>query len=403
MLTGLDAEVHGVERDGFAIPDGIRTIAERARAAGVETAGVYSGPYLQPAYGFGRGFRTYANCSGLGGDDSGHGRDWVQHEDDQRRTHELVTNPCVRSRVAAWARTAPRDGKRFLFLHLWDVHYDYAPPPGYVEIFDPDYHGNTDFSDLFLNPAIGSRMPARDLEHLLALYDGEIRWTDDTIAGILADLDAEGLLRRAVVVVTADHGEEFFEHGGKAHRRTLYDEVLRVPLVVAWPGGPVLGRRSDEVVSLVDVAPAICHWLALDCADVGTGGALVDATKPDRARGRDDALAHLLQGPSVDEHAWVGHHSKVLERRDGTIDVFGPPEFPASDRKEIESFSRADLGRAMEISLHSVEALDSRVASAREQARLLRSAAPRPTVSIDDATRKRLEALGYLPGRSVGP
>ncbi len=403
MLTGLDAEVHGVERDGFTIPATVRTIAERAQAAGIETAGVFSGPYLQPVYGFGRGFRTYANCSGLGSDDSGLGRDWVGREEAQRRTRESVTNPCVRERVAAWARSAPRDGKRFLFVHLWDVHYDYAPPPGYVEIFDADYGGTTDFSEVFLNPAITPEMHPRDLRHLLALYDGEIRWTDDTIAGILADLDGQGMLRNAVVVVTSDHGEEFFEHGGKGHRRTLQDEVLRVPLVVSWPGGPAIGRRSDEVVSLVDVAPAACRWLGLDGADVGTGGPLVDGARGDRGRGRDDALAHLAQGFTVEDHAWVGHRSKAIEHRDGTIEVFGPPEFPASDRKPVETLARGDLDRASELATHSVGALDARVAEAKERARLLHPSSPRPTAAIDDATRQRLESLGYLPRAETPP
>jgi len=405
MLTGLEAETHGVIDDGQSIPATILTIAERAKSAGVETAGVYSGPYLQRAYGFGRGFGTYANCSGIGADDAGLGLDWGERKGTHRTSHEAVTNPCVRGRVAAWARSAPRTGKRFLFVHLWDVHYDYAPPPGYVEIFDPDYRGSADFSKLFVNESIRAGMPARDLRRLIALYDGEIRWTDDTIAGILADLDGAGLLRRSIVVVTADHGEEFFEHGGKAHRLSLHEEVLRVPMIVARPGGPELGRRSDEVVSLVDVAPAICTWLGLDCADLGPVGPLAEAAAHGRdrggddGRGRDDALAHL-KARRVDDEAFrarVGHHAKVVERPGGGIEFYAAPDFPGSDLKPSESFDRAGLSRASAAAADSVGALDARVARAQERGRLLRPVEPAPTAAIDDATRERLESLGYLP------
>jgi len=397
MLTGLEAETHGVVDSESAIPAAIRTIAERAQDAGVETAGVYSGPFLQPAYGFDRGFRTYANCSGIGTDDQGAGRDWIERPENHRLSHTAVTNPCVRRQVAAWAKAAPKSGKRFLFVHLWDVHHEYAPPAGYVEIFDPDYDGSTDFSNL-LDPSIGPGMSERDLRHLLALYDGEIRWTDDTIAGILADLDAAGLLRRSVVVVTSDHGDEFFEHGGKGHKLTLYDEVLRIPLVVAWPGGPLVARRSDEVVSLVDVAPAVCRWLGLPCADLGGPGGLADAARPTSNRGRDDALAHLSfvrGGPAG--RARVARHTKVVEKPDGAVEFFGPPAYPLSDRVPTEAADRAGLRRSSAVVADSVRAMDARAARAREQAPFAAAPEARPTAVIDDATRERLESLGYLP------
>lgn len=400
MLSGLDAEAHGVESEKSSIPRTIPLIAERAQAAGIETAGVYSGPFLQPVYGFGRGFRTYANCSGLGNDDSGIGVDWFDRLELHRSVVETVTNPCVRKRVAEWARTAPRDGKRFLFVHLWDVHSDYAPPPGYIEIFDPDYRGSTDFSNLYFNDAINPRMSERDFRHLVALYDGEIRWTDDTVAGILADLEAAGLLRRSVVVVTSDHGDEFFEHGGKTHRRTLYDEVLRVPLVVAWPGGPIQDRRSDGVVSLVDVAPAVCRWLGLACSDIGSGGPLIDTVG---GRGRDDALAHLMFGFGIGSRSRVARDSKVVERPEGMIEFFGPSVYPGSDRTPTESFPQSGLSGASAAAAASVRKMDARATAAAGRARSLRPPAPQPTVAIDDATQERLKALGYLPGEQAAP
>lgn len=170
-----------------------------------------------------------------------------------------------------------------------------------------------------------------------------------------------------------------------------------MPLVVARPGGPPVRRRSDEVVSLADVAPAICHWLGIPCSDLGPPGAPAETGRRDSVHARDDALAHLVRGRTGSDHAWIGHHAKVIEGRDGTIDVFGPPTFPGNDLLPVATFSRGDTTHASSFALDSVRAMDARVAAARERAGLLHPPAPRPTAAIDDATRGRLESLGYLP------
>jgi arylsulfatase A-like enzyme len=100
-------------------------------------------------------------------------------------------------------------------------------------------------------------MPARDLQHLIALYDGEIRFTDEHLGRIVARLEHLGALDDTIVVVTSDHGDEFFEHGQKGHSKTLYDEIVRVPLVVRYPARVAYGRRVAAQVRLMDVAPTI--------------------------------------------------------------------------------------------------------------------------------------------------
>jgi arylsulfatase A-like enzyme len=202
---------------------------------------------------------------------------------DARDGHADVTGPRTVEAVERWIeRTTSGEGRRpfFLFLHLFDVHYDYRPPPQYVEKFDPGYEGTLDASDFPHNPAIEPNMAPQDLRHLLALYDGEIRFTDDNLGRILAALDAHGRLRDALVVVTADHGEEFFEHGGKGHQKSLFDEVVRVPLVFRWPGGLPADRVIGDQVRLVDLAPTIL--------------ALAGLRPGDPMQGRD--LSPLLRG-----------------------------------------------------------------------------------------------------------
>jgi arylsulfatase A-like enzyme len=171
----------------------------------------------------------------------------------------------------------------FLFVHLWDVHYDYAAPPEYVRRFDPDYQGQLDARDFEKNEALHAGMPARDLEHLIALYDAEIRFTDDVLGRMLAALGERGMLEDALLVFTADHGEEFFEHGDKGHGHTLFDEVVRVPLIFHWPGHFEAGGVVTDQVCLVDLMPTLL--------------ALAGSARPSREQGRD--VSPLLRGVAL--------------------------------------------------------------------------------------------------------
>ncbi|MGH7856583.1 MAG: sulfatase family protein, partial [Candidatus Binatia bacterium] len=107
------------------------------------------------------------------------------------------------------------------------------------------------------NRAIHPGMDPRDLEHVIALYDGEIAFTDEHVGRIVDLLGELDLSEDTIVAVTADHGDEFFEHGRKGHRKNLYDETLRVPLVFRYPRKLPAGLRVDRAVRLTDVAPTL--------------------------------------------------------------------------------------------------------------------------------------------------
>src|SRR5262249_55583178 len=110
-----------------------------------------------------------------------------------------------------------------------------------------------------------------------------IRFTDDTLAALLAALDRRGRLRETLVVIVADHGEELLEHGGKGHQRTLFDEVLRVPLIFYWPGQLTPGRTVPDGVRLIDVMPTLLS--------------MAGVKRPPPMQGRD--LHPLLDGSTL--------------------------------------------------------------------------------------------------------
>ena len=270
MLTGLFDSAHGVVDNGLRLPAARTTLAEALAHSGWKTAGFFGGPYLDPAFGFGQGFERYESCMSPRVESS----------------HEDVTGPRTVEAVERWLDETVEPGAAepfFLFLHLWDVHYDYRPPAEYVENFDPGYDGTLDASDLPHNAAIAADMSPRDLRHLLALYDGEIRFTDENLGKILDAIDRKGRLRDALVIVTADHGEEFFEHGGKGHQKTLFDEVVRVPCIVRWPGHLPRGAVVRDPVRIVDLAPTILS--------------LAGASDRPPMQGRD--VSPLLRGESM--------------------------------------------------------------------------------------------------------
>lgn len=290
MFTGMPAPLHGVEFDDIAIDPGAQTIPELLHANGWTTAGWWTGWYMAGEFGFERGFDTYSNAMTGGREIQRRYREALAQGDMDlaKRAlavmdiggHRDITSGHVLAGLEATVETVDRDTDLFLFAHLFDPHYDYIPPAPYDTKFDPDYTGSIDGHDFFENRAIfdATRSPARqisdrDLEHIRALYKGEIAFTEASIGRMLDSLEAAGRLEDALVIVTADHGEEFFEHGGRGHRTGLYDEVLRIPLLVRDPRVPSTGaaRHQGTQVGLVDILPTIAGFAGLTPPPTNTG------------------------------------------------------------------------------------------------------------------------------------
>lgn len=221
MLTGTYPGRHGIRHPRELAPD-IPTLAELLRAAGYDTAAFTEDALLDASMGFQRGFAHYWENTAI---ETGAG-----------------DAPGTFGRALAWL-AGHRDRPFFLFVHTYAVHAPYTPSPPYDTLF---------------GDAPGT---APNME--LLPYEREIRQLDDDVARLVAGLDALVPPERFVLVITADHGEEFLEHQGTRHTQ-LYDETLHVPLLFRWPGHVPAGRTLDTQVSLIDVAPTL-----LDLAGLG--------------------------------------------------------------------------------------------------------------------------------------
>lgn len=240
-----------------------QTLAEILSGEGYRTFGVFSGPYLHPAFGLSRGFGRYVSadsdvvCVASDCNTSADALSEVEAVKAARvASHESVTSPLVTQRGLDFIRSV-RDEPFFLFLHYFDVHFDYVPPEEYAAKFDLDYEGSITGKRFETNPAVHAFMDKRDLRHILALYDGEILFVDDYIGRMIRELKRLGFDENTLVVVTSDHGDEFFEHRGKGHGLSLFDEVIKVPLIIRLPGSIPPGSRVESQVRQVDIMPAI--------------------------------------------------------------------------------------------------------------------------------------------------
>lgn len=159
----------------------------------------------------------------------------------------------VNQAAGRWLKTAP--SPFFLHLHYMEPHWPYFEHPYHAIQWDPRTAWNRD--------------------QLVRRYDGEIRFVDQKIAELLSEIDSNGLGRNLLVIVTADHGEEFLDHNGWEHSQTLYREVLHVPLILRWPGKLPYGSVVDQPVELVDVAPTVVELIGEKPTTTWAGRSLV--------------------------------------------------------------------------------------------------------------------------------
>ena len=270
VMTGLYPGAHQTHAYTDRLPDGVTTLAETLKKHGYTTAGFVSNPTIDGQYGFSDGFDLYDDFTVP----LDFGLDlFVQHDQiigDRHlvRTSELVTRAALR-----WLEKGQPE-PFFMFVFYFDPHYDYIPPPPYDAMFDPNYDGDIDGRGIVLEPRFSTRPPDRDLQHLIALYDGEIRYTDDYVAKLLEAFADAGLLENTFVVLFGDHGDEFYEHGKTGHGRTLYREIGDVPLVLWWPSRLTAGKRIDALTSQVDIMPTVLDYLGLPCEESVQGASL---------------------------------------------------------------------------------------------------------------------------------
>jgi arylsulfatase A-like enzyme len=235
------------------------TMAEIFSNNGFDTYAVFSNINASPIFGYAQGFKKYVS---------------VDNPIAQNVTREALKIISDRNSANPF----------FLYVHFLDPHSPYTPPKPYNNYFDKDYTGKiSGASHGQLDRIIAGKEQAspRDIEHLIAQYDAEILYFDQQLQALFKGLESQGLLDNSLILFTADHGEEFFDHGKLLHGYTLFQEQLRVPLIILGKGLPV--KRIVTPVSLIDLLPTILR--------------IFNIPRQDQFQGRD--LNPLIYGKTI--------------------------------------------------------------------------------------------------------
>jgi arylsulfatase A-like enzyme len=289
LLGGVRSLSHG--RD-IGLPEDAMSVAEAFDQAGYATAGFNAGnPWLTRNYGYQRGFDTFRDFMTDESDErvvSGDtfeqlkqyckkavdGSDWLTDKLGfagrlfcaANGRIPLATAETVTESATDWLSRVCTDRPFFLWIHYMDPHYPWVPPSEYLAPFGEDDLSTYDVGRLWhlvahLHDEDTTEVSDRDIEKIRTLYDAEIRRTDAAVRRVVDELKRQGVYDETVVTVVGDHGTELYDHGGFSHGpRTLFDEVVDVPLVFSGPGIPA---TRHETAQLVDVPSTLVSTAGL--------------------------------------------------------------------------------------------------------------------------------------------
>ena len=285
ILTSRLPSEHGVRLLTSVLPEEETTLPEALHEHGIATQG-FTANVLLGGRGFDQGFEDWTALP-MGTDDA-----FVEP------AHLLAaTEGVLREAAVTWALGLPPERRGFLYLQAMRPHFAAVPDGGVLERIAAS-RGRWPFDVAALQRTWFYLPDQAPPDQLRDYYDALVASLDRGLAGLFDDLRRTGFLDRAVVVVTADHGEELFDHGHVGHGYSLYEEVLHVPLLVSLPG-----QRTrldvDATVSLLDLAPTLLDLLGLPAPPSFGGRSLRDVVA--RANGPVARLRHALGRPAPDE------------------------------------------------------------------------------------------------------
>lgn len=383
MFTGLNGVRHRVYDERGRMDPRTVTLAEKMREKGFATHAITAGGFVSATFGFAKGFDEY------------HMEKWG---------FEDSTEAEKTGREAAQWIEKNTDRPFFLLLHTYQIHLPYKSPEPYRSMFLGPSPRWT-FFDLGRDgggrEGIYKTFSEADRENIIGLYDAGIRYTDETlIKPVVEALRRLGLYDRTLIIVTADHGEEFFEHGGWNHTHGVYNEAIRVPLVLKMPDSKYKGRRIAPFVRLIDLMPTVLDLFGIPTEELKLDGS---------------SLLPLLKGkekadrPFLAEHADNVNENQVPQRlalsagrlkaiinhpfTEKNLAFFSdtPPDFPPIELYDLA----ADPLEKVNLADRPSEAGRALIAKAREHDRLVPKRG-KGKLKVDKALEEQLRSLGYI-------
>ena len=243
MFTGLTPTLMGIRKVQDRLGKSAVTLPEVLKNYGFASAAITSYILVSPAYGFDQGFDQFLY--------------------NKKYTADEIVN------MANAFITQKKKQKFFLFLHLFDPHWPYHPNLEKAKEFwttkptpeMADIHNTHDYYSWVIKSLKGSE---ESLRFTKAMYDAEVSYVDNALQRLFTHLAEEGVANQTAIIITSDHGEEFLEHGLMGHGLTLYDESIRVPLIVRFPSMIPGNSRIKMPVQMIDLYPTILSLVGIE-------------------------------------------------------------------------------------------------------------------------------------------
>jgi choline-sulfatase len=389
LFTSRYPSQHGVDSFAAVLPANEVTLAEVLSQNGYATGAFNANFLLRRKNGFAQGFERFAVLS----------RSFVGPNGERQLNKGRA--PQVHEAALAWldeiAPTAGPGSPVFLYLQYMEPHVPYDPPENFIaQVLQgrprPSQQQINDRIHLAVGPVDDETMQGVEI-----YYDAEVKSLDSDLRSLFSALETRGLLENTIVVITADHGEELHEHGRMGHTQTLYEEVIRVPLIVLVPGHT---RRTDisAPVSLIDVAPTILDLIGIPPVssfegrslvqrfDLGDGASwLARLMSSWRSSEAETAVfSELIKQEGMlrlmpHERAVIVGNQKLVVNVNGTSEYYDLARDPGEKDAQTQPPDGNQPSRALE----------------RFSALAPEPARPSAQKTIDENTLERMRALGY--------
>ena len=412
LLTSVYPSTHQVNRTTSALPPSIPTVPQLLKQTGMATAIFSSNTFVTPLFGFGQGVDRFVHYYPGATEQLilGHvarklltGRPTVREKAEAAlHRFDKLLNPKAATSIEeasadtlnraflTWVKqTRPR--RFFAYLHYMETHAPYDPPEAYRTRFMSGPVDGALREQVFAVRGVlpfqrGKPLAPAQRQQVIALYDAEINQLDEALGRLFQALEALGLADETLIIVTADHGEEFFEHGGWGHGHSLHHELLHVPLIISYPARLPMGRVVETRVSLVDVAPTILELCGVPSPPFQEGQSVVPLMVSEDAAVEDRVVySELYHDGGMSVRALMQGPYKLIVAEE------------ASQRQVALYNTREDPTETRDVSTRFPERVSS-LLNALEQRTRSASAKSRGivTLALDERTQERLRALGYL-------
>ncbi|MGB2906814.1 MAG: sulfatase [Candidatus Aminicenantaceae bacterium] len=388
LLTGLDGLRHEVYYPQEKFDPATPTLAKLLRRRGYSTAAFTGGGYLSNVYGFSQGFDTYQEIRL-------HGNRAIRL-DEAERLAELACD---------WIEIN-RDKPFFLFLHTYQPHDPYAnlSPLGKMFLAESAPWDQARMESLFQDQGrFNTGFTPEEKDNIVGLYEGEIRYTDEMfVLPVLEALKESGLYENTLVIFLSDHGEEFYDHESWLHDHSLYEEGIRIPLIIKFPQGRFSGQRVTDVMRITDIMPTVLDFAGIEPEGFDLDGESLFPLLEGRERQprtvlTDLALRQFPDPPTVislvrDNLKVIVHKrlgSPYAERIAREINDYHVELYDLEqDPRETKNLAQDSSYRAEVVQfIREIHALFQEARDSRTQ---------KNQVEMDRSLEERLRALGYI-------